>query len=291
LSTKIIYHQIKQGVNCPDGYAAAWVAHLAHPEAEVVGCWYQCEEKDLPVFSTGDLAIIVDFSFPSDILQKWSELGVQILLIDHHKTAMEHLGDISKFSEHFDRKILFDMEECGATLTWKYFFPEKQIPLFLQYVKDRDLWTKSLPGSDAVHEVIAKLGRSFDLYDLLLEYRQEFMVLAELGEVLLLPKKRQIAEIVKRAKLIGFYGYENIPCVGLDDDGSEDRLVSDICEELYKNQYPESLFVVCLTSDSTWSLRSNKDNIGGGFDVGNLAKLHGGGGHKNASGFKKGEKP
>jgi uncharacterized protein len=303
MTTKIIYHQVKKGVDCPDGLAAAWIAHKAYPEAEIIGCWYQCEESDLPVFESGDRAIIVDFSFPADILQRWSDSGVEILLIDHHKTAMEHLGNVSQFSEHFKGEIKFDMEECGATLTWKHFYPNNPVPTFLKYVKDRDLWQKALPSSDAIHEVVSRLGRSFELYDLLESYdfhahvlfddldqsfnppSAQFAMLAQLGDVLLAPKRRAIASIADRVAIGPFLGYMDIPIVFLEDR-SEDRLTSDVCEELYKNRFPKALFVVCQTSDGTWSLRSNKDHSNGGFDVGALAKSKGGGGHRNASGFK-----
>jgi uncharacterized protein len=289
MTTKIIYHQVKKGIDCPDGHAAAWVAHKFYPDAEIIGCWYQCDDADLPTVESGDLAVIVDFSFPADILQKWNDAGVEILLIDHHKTAMEHLGDVSSFAEHFNGTIKFDMKECGATLAWKHFFPNKPIPLFLEYVKDRDLWNKALPNSDAIHEVISRLGRSFELYDLLEKYDNpltNFITLADLGDVLLAPKRKAIALIAERAVTGRLAGYQDIPIVTLKSDGSEDRLTSDVCENLYTKLFPNSLFVACLTSDNTWSLRSNKNHPGGGFDVGALAKENGGGGHRNAAGFK-----
>jgi oligoribonuclease NrnB/cAMP/cGMP phosphodiesterase (DHH superfamily) len=292
MTTKIIYHQIKQGFNCPDGLAAAWVAHKYYGEAEVIGCWYQCLSEDLPTFQKGDRAVIVDFSFPADVLQGWSDEGVEILMIDHHKTAMEHLGDISQFSKHFKGQIKFDMQECGATLAWKHFFPDKPIPLFLQYVKDRDLWNKSLPSSDEIHEVASRMGRSFELYDLLESYGinsiapVEFKVLSDLGSVLLAPKRKVIAAIAERATPTTFLDHKNIPIVLLARDGSEDRSTSDVCDHMYTNLFPDALFVACQTSDGTWSLKSNKNNSDGGFDVGALAKTQGGGGHRNVAGFK-----
>jgi uncharacterized protein len=286
---KIIYHQVKKGIDCPDGLAAAWVAHKFYGEGDIIGCWYQCEPKDLPKLESGDIAVILDFSFPANILQSWSDAGVQILLIDHHKTAMEHLGDVSKFSEYFNGQIKFDMDECGATLAWKYFFPDKAVPLFLEYVKDRDLWNKVLPYSDEIHEVISKIGRSFELYDLLETYDNpltNMMTLADLGAVLLAPKRRMVSVIADRATEETFLDHENIPVILLNCNGSEDRLTSDICEELYTKRFPKALYIACRTSDGAWSLRSNKNHSNGGFDVGALAKSKGGGGHKNAAGFK-----
>lgn len=288
MAIKIIYHQIKAGVDCPDGIASAWVAHKAHPDAEIIGCWYQCEEKDLPVVEAGDRLIIVDFSFPSAILQKWMDIGAEILLIDHHKTALEHLGFLGteNFSETVKSQYIFDMSECGATLTWKHFFPRKAVPLFLSYIRDRDLWEKKLPNSDAIHTAFGKLGRTFELFDLLENFEiRDFEVLRMLGNVLLAPKRKAIAEIVKRVEESELAGY-SFPLVKLKENGSEDYLTSDICEELYTNQFPTAHFVGCLTSEGTMSLRSNKNHPDGGFDVSAIALQFGGGGHHNAAGFK-----
>lgn len=289
MTTKIIYHQIKQGVDCPDGYTAAWAAHKANPDAEIIGCWYQCEEEDLPTVAEGDHLIIVDFSFPSAIIQNWMQMGAKILLIDHHKTALEHLGFLGaeNFSETIKSQYIFDMTKSGAVLTWEHFFPEEPVPLFLKYVQDRDLWNKQLPDSDAIHTVIGKLERTFELFDLLVNYQDTaslFTVLGALGNVLLAPKRKAIAQIVLRAQEACIAGYDSIPFVELS--ASEDYLVSDICEELYTNLFPEALFVACLTSEGTMSLRSNKNHIEGGFDVSAVAKIKGGGGHRNAAGYK-----
>ena len=78
-------------------------------------------------------------------------------------------------------------------------------------------------------------------------------------------------------------GYFNIPIVELAQDGSEDLLTSDICSYLYKS-IPEAPFVACITSDGSWSLRSDKN--GNNTDVGAIAQAKGGGGHRNAAGFK-----
>lgn len=292
MTTKIIYHQASKGINCPDGFAAAWVAHRVYPDAEIIGCWYQCDKKDLPVVEEGDRLIIVDFSFPSEIIQEWMGIGAEILLIDHHKTALEHLGFLGKehFSESVRSQYIFDMSKCGAVLTWEHFFPTKQVPLFLKYVQDRDLWLKELAYTEEIHEAISKLGRSFALFDLLYEYPGKntlFEALAAFGEVLLLPKRLAIAAAADRAE-----PYEideklglTVPVVFLAKDGSEDRLTSDICEELYKNRFQEAAWVACITSNGAWSLRSDKNKPDGGFDVGALAKSKGGGGHRNAAGF------
>lgn len=77
-----------------------------------------------------------------------------------------------------------------------------------------------------------------------------------------------------------------VPCISLDE--KEERLTSDICMAMYRDKaiiksgYP---FVACINSDGkTVSLRSDKN--GNNFDVSAIARRFGGGGHRNASGFK-----
>ena len=62
-----------------------------------------------------------------------------LLVIDHHKSAMVELHDISN--------AIFDMSKSGATLAWEFFHPGKEAPKFIQYITDRDLWKWELPYS------------------------------------------------------------------------------------------------------------------------------------------------
>jgi oligoribonuclease NrnB/cAMP/cGMP phosphodiesterase (DHH superfamily) len=189
------------------------------------------------------------------------------------------------------------MNECGATLAWKTLFPDEPMPAFLEYVRDRDLWNFELPATQDFNEALAsmkygleKIGeraRLFSLFDALAKLNREDLVGVgrAIGGPLLAPKREKIDAAAARVKIEVVAGY-SVPVVRLNEDGSEDRLTSDVCMRLYADLYPEALFVACITSDGkTYSLRSNKHNPGGGFDVGALAKSQGGGGHHNASGF------
>lgn len=291
MTTQIIYHQIKPGFDCPDGIAAAWVAKKFYPEADLKGWTYQSDS--LPSVSAGDNLVVVDFSFSAEAIEQWIRDGVKVEIIDHHKTAEEALNrfyvedfqDALNAEAHDEWNVVFDMKECGATLAWKYFFCDKPMPVFLEYVRDRDLWWFELEGTEEVHEATAKIGRTFDLFDKLAEMNREQLLacLKPIGEVLLKPKRRAIASAVSRMQWGEVAGYPTIAHVVLKSDGSEDRLTSDICSKLYK-AFPESPFVACLTSDGSWSLRSNAK--GNNTDVGAIAASLGGGGHHNAAGFR-----
>jgi hypothetical protein len=303
----IIYHQIKEGVDCPDGIGAAWCAQRYLKNiiggVDVLGCSYQQEPPDVSNYL---VLYVVDFSFPRQTIESWLEAGKQITVLDHHKTAQEMIGDVSTFSRHFE--FNFDLEESGATIAWTYFNHDREPPAFLQYVRDRDLWNHALPMTAEIHEASANMRFEirktaeltgipardliFAAFDHLATLSKEQLIglMGNRGFELLKPKREAIDRACERMEY-GFLPHTDrgqmsstpIPMVVLAEDGSENRLISDICAKLYK-AIPEAPFVACLSRSGDWSLRSDKD--GGNFDVSAIAKVFGGGGHHNAAGFK-----
>ena len=86
------------------------------------------------------------------MLNGWQREGKDVIVIDHHKTAMQSLEGLS---DAITKR--FDMQECGATLAWKTFFPKEPVPVLLQYVRDRDLWLKELPLTEETHIAFSTL--------------------------------------------------------------------------------------------------------------------------------------
>ena len=107
-SNLVIYHQVKPGIDCPDGIAAAWVLYqLFQDQADYQG-W--CHEfNELPDVSNYSKIFIVDFSFPQKVLEDWAAQDKSITVIDHHKTALQDLSGLSKRI-----RKRFDLDECGA---------------------------------------------------------------------------------------------------------------------------------------------------------------------------------
>ncbi len=206
----IIYHQAKPGVDCPDGICAAWVAHQAYPKAQILGCSYD-EQHRLKQFESLEMNVLerltlVDFSFSSEVMEILLEKKIKIEVIDHHITAWNDLSSLS------DRFVFdYDVNECGATLAWKHFFPTKPMPVFLEYIRDRDLWNFFWPETEMVHEAISALGRSFALLDhLSLMTRQELLwYLKPIGEPLIAPKVHAVKLAAARVEWGEVAGYDS----------------------------------------------------------------------------------
>lgn len=273
--TTIIYHEIKPGIACPDGIAAAWVARQKYPDAKLIGCTY----GDVPEFDLDDRTVIVDFSFSIDVLNDWAAIS-EVVVIDHHKTAM---ADLSGFSG-----AVFDMEESGATLAWKTFFPDRPMPAWLRYVRDRDLWNFELQGSEEIHEAAAFMGRSLrqiDFYCSLSEQElQELLI--PIGTKLLQPKRKRVQEIALTACAAEKFGH-NVAIVEIPAD--EARLTSDVCSLIYRDILPDQDFVMAYYWDEKnqeFNLSFRSFKYGNDFDVSAIARSIGGGGHRNAAGAK-----
>jgi hypothetical protein len=289
VKTAIIYHQVKPGVDCPDGITAAWVAKRKFPDSDLIGASYGGELPVLGGYDDGgqfssqyDRVLIVDFSFPREVLDAWG-LYFDLVVIDHHKTAMKDLEGFSK--------AVFDVTESGATLAWKTFFPDESIPAFLEYVKDRDLWNFVLPDSEEIHEAISFNGRKLYQLDFLASLSQDELrnLFAPLGSKLLEPKREKVAAIAATAKPANILGHEAM-LVEVGD--FESRLVSDVCAAVYK-AYPEKAFAVAQSwkeGDRLWALSFRSDKNGNDFDVSEVARSFNGGGHRNAAGGRSKEK-
>lgn len=258
----VLYH-----ADCHDGFGAAWAAwkRLKGEGAIYIPVRYG---EPLPELPNAQEVYILDFSYPRDVLEELAQ-RVRLLAIDHHKTAQEAL-------EGFPHAI-FDMGKSGAVLAWEHFHPGKRVPKLLEYVQDRDLWKWELPRSREVSAALRAYPMDFEVWDEL-NIKAILGDLAKEGEGILRFVQAEVGRIVDRAVLSdkAFPGYK-VPIVNTTAFRSE------VGEELLK-RYPDSPFaatyMVRPDGKVVWSLRSRGD-----FDVSEIAKARGGGGHKAAAGF------
>lgn len=102
--------------------------------------------------------LICDYSYRKDVLNKLLTVVNKLLIIDHHDSAEKDLCDLDP------KYKIFDMEYSGAMLTWFYFYPEIKAPLVIEYVQERDLFTKKLPGTDNFASWFSTLPFEFETY-------------------------------------------------------------------------------------------------------------------------------
>ena len=127
----VIYH-----AECNDGFGAAYSAwKLLGNRAEYIACSHGAPPPDV----TGKRVAILDFSFNNETTKKLIEDAEALIVIDHHKSAVVELHDITN--------TIFDLTKSGAMMAWEFFHPGKEAPKFIQYIQDRDLWKWELAYS------------------------------------------------------------------------------------------------------------------------------------------------
>lgn len=253
-----IYH-----ANCPDGRAAA-AAVYRHwgEEAEYYPAQYQQEPPDV----AGRNVIIVDFSYPREVLLEMKEQAKWLLVIDHHKTAQEALKGLDF--------CIFDNSKSGCVLTWEHLF-EEPAPLLFKYIQDRDLWQWKLPDSKAFSAGLWLVDNDFEDWLLALQDEEDFIEECKSKGRVLLEYWDQCTEIAMKQtpQKINLGGYE-VPCLNVT------HLKSEICNELAKGQPFAVVYKDCVKK-RVYELRSDVN----GIDVSKIAIKYGGGGHKHAAGF------
>ena len=95
----VIYH-----ADCTDGFGSAYSAwKLLGNRAE----YHACKHGTPPPDVTGKVVAILDFSYSNAVTKKMIEDADGLIIIDHHKSAIVELHDISNthFVDYFEWEI------------------------------------------------------------------------------------------------------------------------------------------------------------------------------------------
>jgi oligoribonuclease NrnB/cAMP/cGMP phosphodiesterase (DHH superfamily) len=255
----VIYH-----ANCTDGFGAAYSAwKLLGNRTE----YYACKHGTPPPDVKGKNVVVLDFSFNNATTKKMIEEANSLLVIDHHKSAMVELHDIS--NTHFD------MTKSGAMLAWEWFHPGKEPPKFIKYIQDRDLWKWELDYSKEFSAAFDMVPFEFEEFEKF-EDDSVFDDAVKRGSYILAYSKTVIKKVCEKAVARKYKGMKVIVV-------NSSHWMSEIGARLA----PDCDFAVIWYYDhedriNKVSLRAFHDTV----DVSEIAKRFGGGGHKKAAGFQ-----
>jgi oligoribonuclease NrnB/cAMP/cGMP phosphodiesterase (DHH superfamily) len=132
--TVALYHK-----DCNDGTTAAAVVLSKFPESKCfpVAYNYNLEQIQniIKEIDSETAVYTVDCGIGAkEILNA----GFKVTTIDHHIGAKEEFEFLAKENSNFT--FIFDNTKSGASLTWSYFYPEKEIPELVKLVEDSDLF-------------------------------------------------------------------------------------------------------------------------------------------------------
>ena len=254
----VIYH-----ANCTDGFGAAYSAwKLLGDRAE----YYAAKHGNQPPDVKDKNVVILDFSYDNATTKRLIADSKNLLVIDHHKSAMVELHDVSC--------TRFDMNHSGAMLSWKFFHPGKEPPRLIKFIEDRDLWKWEIPYSKEFSAAFDMVKFNFEDFD---KYLDDSAVddAQEQGAYILAYSKTVISKIAKKASSRKLGGKDVLVV-------NSPHWMSEIGAALA----PKCDFAVIWYYDHDSrqvkiSLRAHHDDA----DVSEVAKRWGGGGHRKSAGF------
>lgn len=283
----VIYH-----ANCWDGFCAAWIARKALGEIETFPGYYGSSPPNV----AGRDVFILDFSYKRDVMRQILGSAHFVTVLDHHKTAEAELeGIVDEFIQRPDLiatdlvanpkghelpRVRFDMNKSGGRLAWEHFaylggWQDMKAPWLVDYTEDRDLWRHALPESENINAALRSYPLDFALWDEFNETMGQREMFKREGAAIRRAEKAIVSSHVRNARERIMDGHEVLAV-------NATVLFSEIAGELAKDRPFGACYFDRQDGKRQWSLRSDAS----GLDVSEIAKAHGGGGHKQAAGYE-----
>ena len=261
--TLIFYHG-----GCSDGFSAAWVARQKFgDDAEYIAANFHqvldVKEKDIYMLD-------ISISDKEEDIKKLMENN-RLVFIDHHVTRQNLVSIIPE--------SYFATDRSGSVLAWEYFNPGKKTPALITYVQDQDLYSWKLPFAREIMISVNLSERSFDAWDKMVTDLED---------------ETKKNEYIEKGKII--QDYYNKICDSMMEEGSifvefeKYEVYAINLPNMFRSDIGNNLALRKNSFGIVWSEDGEGVRISlrsvGDFDVSEIAKKYGGGGHRNAAGFR-----
>lgn len=310
-SVTVLYH-----ADCIDGFGSAYAAWRQFGAKAIYRPLHHGEDWDIDAIA-GHQVFILDFSFAPDTLEAMAATAESVTQIDHHASARQAWGDrlpdetsdlVTYRHPKLPLTVIFDLQKSGARLTWEHFHPSQPVPLALQHIEDQDLWRFALPGTRPFCRALRLLPFDFSAWDKLIGQTQtaetkrygEMLASGQAIEVFFQNEVERLANSDLRvpACLRG----EPVDALQAQRHGQAIIADGDLAwlaargiaingNVLFASELGNRLAEQSASFGLVWQLAANgvvKASLRskGNFDVAAIAVRYGGGGHRNAAGFR-----
>jgi len=300
-NTNIVIHHYP----CPDGELSASIFQSKYKDSIFIPWMHEYKEQTIDIImnciqkqENKPTVYFLDYCPDFIVALKFSHLVKNVKVIDHHKSPCDKFNDelyayLEQNSNLSNIKLTFNNEKSGCQLTWEYCYPNKEYPLSVKHIGNRDIWVwddiNTEPFTSAYplyYELKSELTpeERLVIYNKILACDENtFNNIVKKGKTLIEKMKKECLDLLPTVK----------PLVDFDIDGKH-LLVIEIpmtkyhltkyIQELVESQYPEHQVLRLVYKkelQTVYSLRSLHSEI----RVDLLAQKYGGNGHTQASGY------
>jgi oligoribonuclease NrnB/cAMP/cGMP phosphodiesterase (DHH superfamily) len=279
--TICISHRKSDTFWCPDGIVSAYIMNVAFDNPVFMFGTYYKDDEILEHVGINNYIYFTDYSMSVENMNDLAKSN-NVLVLDHHKTAKENLSRVSSSIEKY-----FDMGKSGARLTWEHFYG-KEVPPFVLYIEDGDLYKFSLPyakivcaGIYTLMEYNTSMEEVFHSIADVINLTEEQLIekFVPIGEEALIKRQRRVETYTENAYPQTIKG-NKVLVVEFQEKDTD--LVSTIGYRLYTDN-PEIAFAVMVNIQPDVCHISFRSS---GFDCEPIARSFGGGGHPQACGCR-----
>jgi len=124
-----------------DGACSGAIVKFRHPECIMIPIDYD-DIPDFSIINPGEQVFMVDFCFANfrDMIRLATITDGNFTWIDHHMTAID---------KYVEAGVRIDgvryVGLAGCELTWKHLFPDKTMPIIVEFLGRYDVWDHSDP--------------------------------------------------------------------------------------------------------------------------------------------------
>jgi oligoribonuclease NrnB/cAMP/cGMP phosphodiesterase (DHH superfamily) len=267
--THVIYHH-----PCLDGFASAYLLWDTYrrPERDIIEFLPMTAGGAIPDVPDTARVLMVDVSSTRANIEALHARVRDLQVLDHHKTAEAELRGLPY--------ARFDMTRSGVGLTWEWLVGEANLPIPKVYacIEDRDLWRFAIPSSEAITASLQSYPKTFEAWR---EAMGRVSALESEGRALIRARESWVESAMSRVAVHPVFAQSGavfgVPVINATDHQSE------VCHAILQRN-PDVPFVASYLDKGhqrVWSLRARTP----GRDVGAIAQVWGGGGHRAAAGF------
>lgn len=260
---------------CPDGFTSAWAVWKKYGDA--VDYRHGSYGSALPTVD-GKHVLMVDFSTDAATMRDLASRAASITVLDHHKTAEAELAPL--FADGTIQGV-FDMDRSGAGITWDVLHPDELRPSLVNVIEDRDLWRWKLGDLSRYGcKFVDQFDMKFDSWDIAARsFDVDLAGTIKIGAALYKQHMKNCDSLIGATLHHVQIDEFRVPCCNVPH-----LYCSEVGAILARREDApfSATYFVNKTGDLAFSLRSTDEKV----DVSEIAKRFGGGGHRNASGFR-----